>query len=89
MCELGGADQGGDLEGVLADGAVAQVLGVFPGGGVALLLQLQLRGRQVQVQRQVLQLLCLSLVFGDETCQHITQFTTELVQGSYQLLRIN
>ena len=45
LCKLGGADQGGDLERVLADGTVAQVLGAFTSGGVALLLQLQLGGR--------------------------------------------
>lgn len=38
LCKLGGADQGGDLEGILADSAVAQVLGAFTGSGVALLL---------------------------------------------------
>lgn len=65
--ELGGADQGGDLEGVLADGAVAQVLGVFPAGGVALLLQLHLCRGKVQVQRRVLQLLCFCLVFQKKT----------------------
>lgn len=62
LCELGGAHQRGDLEGVLADGAVGQVLDALPGGGVALLLQLQLCGRQVQVQRQILQFLRLCLV---------------------------
>lgn len=60
--ELGGAHQSGDLEGVLADGAVGQVLDALPGGRVALLLQLQLCGRQVQVQRQILQFLRLCLV---------------------------
>lgn len=45
LCKLGGADQGGDLEVVLADGTVAQVLAAFSSGGVALFLQLQLRGR--------------------------------------------
>lgn len=59
--EFGGADQSGDLEGILADGAVAQVVVVLASGQVPLLLQLQPRGGQVQVQRQVLQLLGLHL----------------------------
>lgn len=65
MGELGGADQGGDLEGVLADGTVAQVLGAFPRGGVALLLHLQLRSGQAEVHRRVLQLLCLRLILQE------------------------
>lgn len=32
LCQLGRADQGGDLEVVLADGTVAQALGALPGG---------------------------------------------------------
>lgn len=63
LCKLGRADQGRDLEGVLADSAIAQVVGAFSSGGIALFLQLQLRGRKVQVQGQVLQLLCFCLVF--------------------------
>lgn len=62
LCELGGADQSGDLKGVLADGAVGQVLDALPSGRIALFLQLQLCGRQVQVQRQILQLLSFCLV---------------------------
>lgn len=61
LSEFGGADEGGDLEGVFADGAVAQVVHALACGGVALLLQLQLSGRQVQVQRRVLHLLSFSL----------------------------
>lgn len=64
LCELGGTDQRGDLEVVLADGTVAQVLDAFPSGGIALFLQLQLGGGQVQVQRRVLQLLRLRLFFS-------------------------
>lgn len=47
LCKFGGADQGGDLKGVPADGAGPQVLGAFPGGRVALLFQLHLGGRDV------------------------------------------
>lgn len=63
--ELGGADQSGDLKGVLADGAVGQILDALPGGKIALFLQLQLCGRQVQVQRQILQFLSFSLIFTE------------------------
>lgn len=59
--EFGGANQGGDLEGVFADGAVAQVLHALACGGVALLLQLNLGGWDVQVKRRVLHLLGLGL----------------------------
>lgn len=63
--QLGGADQRGDLEEVLADGAVAQALHALAGGRVALLLQLHLGGRQVEVERRVLQLLGLRLGFTE------------------------
>lgn len=63
--ELGGAHQGGDLKGVLADGAVSQVVGALARAGVALLLQFQLGGGQVQVQRRVLQ----TLGFGLQVCR--------------------
>lgn len=65
LCELGGADQSGDLKGVLADGAVGQVLDAPPSGRIALFLQLQLGGRKVQVQRQILQFLSFCLVFNN------------------------
>lgn len=63
--ELGGADQSGDLKGILADGAVGQILDAPSGGRIALFLQLQLCGRQVQVQRKILQFLSFSLVFTE------------------------
>lgn len=59
--QLGGADQRGDLEEVLADGAVAQALRALAGGRVALLLELHLGGWQVEVERRVLKLLGLRL----------------------------
>lgn len=59
--QLGGADQRGDLEEVLADGAVAQILCALAGGRVALLLQLHFGGRQIEVERRVLKLLGLRL----------------------------
>lgn len=71
LCELGGADQRGDLEVVLADGTVAQVLGAFPSCGIALFLQLQLGGGQVQVQRRVLQFLRLRLFFSGKVSRFI------------------
>lgn len=69
--ELGGADQSGDLEGVLADGAVGQVLDALPSGRIAFFLQLQLCGRKVQVKRQILQFLRFSLFFRVTFNQHI------------------
>lgn len=40
LCKLSGADQSGDLKGVLADGAVAQVLSAFSSVRISLLFQL-------------------------------------------------
>lgn len=62
LCKLCGANQSGDLKGVLADGAVGQVLDAPPSGRIALFLQLQFCGRQIQVQRQILQFLSFCLV---------------------------
>lgn len=55
--QLRGADKGGNLEGVLADGAAAQTLHAPPRHRVALLLQLRFRGGQTQVRGRVFQLL--------------------------------
>lgn len=62
LCKLGGADQSRDLEGVLADGAVGQVLDAPPSGRIALFLQLHFCGGQIQVERQILQFLSFCLV---------------------------
>lgn len=75
LCELGGTHQSSNLEGVLADGTVAQVLRALARGEVAFLLQLELGGWEAQIKRRVLQLLHLSLKKAQQTNEHTHSYS--------------